>query len=160
MKTVHGARLWKVMWAGYDDDEEPWDPTWEPTKHVSLDLREAYLSDKKEGVQRAIMVDPRPLDAAVRCAIALSVQRGAQDTFGVKMVTPIGALSLVDLAEYFLASVERRFNVTRQEKVTAPGESCVEVRLHVQRDVGEFCEHELHENTGAYSVWVELAVLV
>ena len=88
MRTVNGAREWLLAWDGTDADDNPYPDGWEPTKNVSKDLIEQYLRDQKEKVVRAITVDPRPLDGVVQAAISLSVQKGAQDTFGHTQATP------------------------------------------------------------------------
>jgi len=37
MKVVDGKRLWRIAWSGYDDEGEPWEPSWEPTMNVPGD---------------------------------------------------------------------------------------------------------------------------
>ena len=142
MRLENGERQWHVAWSGRDDQGNPWHDTWEPTRNVTKDLIAEFLADRKQGVRRAITVDPRPLDTVVQCAIASSVQRGAQTTFGIKFVTPILALSLRDLAEYFITSVEDRYGLVRGHAPTCPGEETVELCLKVQEDVGDFCDFD------------------
>ena len=43
-------------------------------------------------MQRRIAVNVQPLDAIVQNAIAQSMQRGAEDSFGHKYVTPVSAM--------------------------------------------------------------------
>ena len=54
MKVVDGKRLWRIAWSGYDDEGEPWEPSWEPTMNVSGDLIEAFTADRKGGLSRAL----------------------------------------------------------------------------------------------------------
>lgn len=144
MKTEDGKRMWKVMWADYDDDDEPYESSWEPTRNVTSDLIAAYLADQKTGVQRQISVNVQPLDTLVQNAIALSMQHGAEDAFGHKRITPAPAMALRGLAEYYLASVARRFNLERGEQVNCPGEYTTEVELKVPKQIGEFCDFGTH----------------
>lgn len=142
MKVEGGQRFWLVPWEGEDEDGNPWDDQWEPTKNVSEDLREQYLNDQKQKVVRAITVDPRPLDGIVQQALALSVQHGAKESFGLTQATPIAALSLRDLAEYYLSSVSEKYGVELMEEYDpSTRETTREVRLLTSR-AGDFCAFE------------------
>ena len=130
LRNVNGAREWLIAWDGEDDDGDAWPDTWEPTKNVSEDLREMYFNDQKQKVVRAITVDPRPLDGIVQAAISLSVQKGVQDTFGHTQITPIAALSLRDLAEYYLSSTAEKHGVEiKEDYFPSQRETIREVRL-------------------------------
>ena len=101
MKVDNGKRFWLVAWAGADDDGKAWEDSWEPTRNV----------DRKEGAVRQISVDPRPLDKLVQRTIAQCAMSELGATFGKVHETPILALSLLDLAKYFMATVAEKFQV-------------------------------------------------
>lgn len=150
MRDENGQRKWLIGWAGEDEDGRGWDDSWEPTSFVSPDLRQAYLSSRKARVKRAITIDPAPLDAMAPRAVALSVQHGAKESFGLAFETPIPALTHVDLAEYVLCAAEECFGITRRvQYVPKSRETITEVRIESPEQIGDFCEFHRHIKSGA-----------
>ena len=150
MRGENGFREWLVGWAGEDAAGNGWDDSWEPTSHVSPDLREAFLSSQKARTKRQITIDPAPLDAMVPTSLALSVQHGAKESFGLAFETPIHALTHADLAEYVLSSAEERFGITRiVQYVPKSKETITEVRITAPEQIGTFCAFEKYIKSGA-----------
>jgi hypothetical protein len=104
-RVERGQREWLVAWAGADDKGDAWDHSWEPTANVSYDLIHDFNTDVAGRVQRAVSVDVRPLDSMVSRTIAQAIMADRSASFGAVHCTAIDALSLRDLAVYFLERV-------------------------------------------------------
>jgi hypothetical protein len=102
MVTTSGKRWWLVAWDGRDELGRPWPDTWEPTAYVLKDLRDHWFAEGAARVERSIQVDVRPLDILVQRTIATAMIKDTIDTFGKVHCIEVGALTLRDLADYYL----------------------------------------------------------
>lgn len=159
MRVEGGKRMWLCAWAGKDEDGNSWDDSWEPTKHVTPDLIDAYFSEQKAHVARSISVDVRPLDLAIQRTIAASAVNIIDDTsrggFGRKTVTPIEILSLKDLAVYYMQRMSKAFGMAPREFYDPESKATtIELRLSDPEQIGTFCSFEnfLAQNTAVKSL--------
>ena len=155
LRVVNGRREWLIGWAGADSQGGAWPDTWEPSKHLSPNLIDDFLLDRKERLLRAVSVDARPLDSLVQRKISHAVanELSCVESFGRVHEISIDALQLRDLAESYFKSVVARFGLT--PKVVYDPRSRVtshELRIKNPEDVGEFCAFEAfmkHGGVGA-----------
>ena len=76
MRTQNGKREWLIAWAGQQDDGKAWLDSWEPSKNVPQEEREAFMRKKQDKRMRAITIDPTPLvysDTMYGCAGLLAL---------------------------------------------------------------------------------------
>ena len=119
MVTTSGKRWWLVAWDGRDELGRPWPDTWEPTAYVLKDLRDHWFAEGAARVERSIQVDVRPLDILVQRTIATAMIKDTIDTFGKVHCIEVGALTLRDLADYYLNRVHERFELRSASRSSA-----------------------------------------
>ena len=114
LRVLNGRREWLIGWAGADAQKKAWPDTWEPSNHLSRDLIDDFLLDRKERLLRVVSVDARPLDSLVQRKIshAVSNELSCVESFGRVHEISIDALQLRDLAENYFKSVVACFGLT------------------------------------------------
>ena len=144
MVTIDGKRWWLVAWEGRDEHNDLFDDSWEPTANVAKELRDEWFAECAARVQRSIQVDVRPLDTLIQRTISTGIIKDTVDTFGKVHVCEIGALTLYDLAHWYLSSVAERFQLQRKSAFGLGGASdrvtVDELRIKDPEQVGEFCK--------------------
>ena len=153
MVTTSGKRWWLVAWDSRDELGRPWPDTWEPTAYVLKDLRDHWFAEGAARVERSIQVDVRPLDILVQRTIATAMIKDTIDTFGKVHCIEVGALTLRDLADYYLNRVHERFELERQSVFGLGGATdrvtMDEVRIKEPNDLGDFCDFKTIIERGA-----------
>ncbi|KAL1520011.1 hypothetical protein AB1Y20_023491 [Prymnesium parvum] len=116
LKVQNGARFWLVGWDGSDSGGQPWPDSWEPTANVSKDLIDDFLINRREEVSSRIPVDIRPLRTLVQRSVAAAVMKDKNSAFGRVHEINLDALSLRDLALYYIHSIGEQYQVPIKEQ--------------------------------------------
>ena len=153
MRVVNGARQWLICWAGTDQQDRPWKPSWEPTNCVKKELRDAYMKAYAGRRLQLVEVDARPLDTLVQRSIAQAAMNdfSSIESFGRVHEIEIGALSLHDLAVHYFDAVVLRFGLEPRYAYAPDGNVLTkELQIKEPEDAGAFCcfEHFMREDTG------------
>ena len=159
MAVENGARWWLVAWAGADEDGEPWEDSWEPTRSLTPDLCVEFLFDRRAREMRTISVDTRPLDSLVQRTVSRAVMTENRATFGHKHIIVIEALTLRDLAVHYFESLvssmdlERKSSFDPKKKLTT-----LETFIKDQATVASFCKFQtfMPEKSGIGSMRFKL----
>ncbi|KAL1503818.1 hypothetical protein AB1Y20_016003 [Prymnesium parvum] len=155
LKVQNGARFWLVGWDGSDSGGQPWPDSWEPTANVSKDLIDDFLINRREEVSSRIPVDIRPLRTLVQRSVAAAVMKDKNSAFGRVHEINLDALSLRDLALYYIHSIGEQYQVPIKEQYNPKDKiTIVEVRLKDPTQIGDFCSFEnfLPTNVGKKSL--------
>ena len=108
--TKSDGKYYLVAWADADEHGKAYPDSWEPTKFVGKELRDAFFSDQQEKVRRLITVDARPLDSLVQRTCATAVMADRSEHFGIEHKIPLPALALRDVCVHFLKVLESDFD--------------------------------------------------
>ena len=138
-----GRRWWLIAWDGVDSDGNPWDDSWQLSKDVGESLRSEFLNQKKQRVARIVHVDVQPTDLLVQRTMSENLMKQVTASFGHVFETEIPALSLHDVAMYYLQSVAARFGLEVQKQYNPTDKSTTyAVTLADQEQIGSFCSFE------------------
>ena len=121
---------------------------------MSEDLRITFLADRQESIARSISVDVRPLDSMVQRTIARTILMNKGNSFGLTHIVPIDALTLGDLARYYIDKTAEKYGEVRESYDPKSRVTTRELRISKPEELGEFCSFEtfMPEHKGFKSI--------
>ena len=165
MVVENGERWWQIDWEGIDPSTgKRWKPSWEPTRHVSSDLRMEYLNGVSESRARTIdiKIDSAPLENLIPfkisgvvmgdASIAATAQLEGATAFGHVHIIPLPELSLTAVSSHVLETLRKRFPEAMYHSQYKLKSRVTVQELHFDNpaDIAELCDFERFQAKAGY----------